>query len=64
MLDLPGPCVQCQGAGILVNLCDEELSTGFSRRLPSFKISLIALGRMNFMGTGVEEDKEVRHLLP
>lgn len=54
----------CQGPGILVNLCDEELSTGFSRRLPNFKISLIAQGRMNFMGTGVEEDKEVRHPWP
>lgn len=57
MLDLAGPCVQCQGAGDLVNVCD-ELSKGFGRRLSYFKISLIAQGRVDLMGTGLDERTE------
>lgn len=51
MTDLTGPCLQHQGAGVLVTVCDEDPLKGFSRRRACFKISLVA-------------GSKVRHLLP
>ena len=51
--DLAGSCVPRQGAWLLVSICDEEPSKGFSRKLTcSKKISLIAGGKMDFLGQG------------
>lgn len=48
-LDFAGPCMPCQGAGVLINVCDEEPSKSFSSKLTYFKISLIA-GEDGFYG--------------
>lgn len=37
VLDLAGLCVQCGGAGDLVNVCNEEPLKGFSRKLTSLR---------------------------
>lgn len=54
----------CRGAGVFVHVCNEEPSKRFSGSLPCFKISLLAQGRVNFMGTGLDEGSEDSHLLP
>lgn len=51
----------CRGAGVLVHVCNEEPSKGFSLSLPCFKIRLLAQGRVNFMGTGLDEGSKDSH---
>lgn len=49
-LDFAGPCMPCLGAGVLINVCDEEPSKGFSSKRTYFKkISMIA-GEDGFYG--------------
>lgn len=55
--------VQCQGAGVVITVCDEKPSKGFSRISTYFKINLTVSGRMDFMGHRLGEWREVSYVL-